>query len=43
MNSFLYLINPLLNDLKLPMQSSLTSICDSMNHMSEVLSDETAN
>jgi hypothetical protein len=38
MDSFLYLITPLLNDLKNPMERSLSNLCDNMNHMSELIS-----
>ena len=40
MDSFLYLITPLLNDLKHPMERSLSNLCDNMNHMSELISEE---
>ncbi len=42
MNAFLYLLNPILNDLKLPMESSLNHLCDQVNHLAELIAAEVA-
>ena len=42
MNSFLYLLNPVLNELKLPMETSLNHLCDHVNHLAELIAAEVA-
>lgn len=42
LNSFLYLLNPILNDLKSPMESSLSHLCYHINHMAELIAGEVA-
>ncbi len=36
-NAFLYLLNPILNDLKLPMETTLNHMCDQVNHLAELI------
>jgi hypothetical protein len=42
MNTFLYLLNPILNDLKLPMEVSVNHLCDQVNHLAELIANEVA-
>lgn len=42
LNSFLYLLTPILNDLKSPMESTLDHLCDHINHIAELIAGEIA-
>ena len=40
MNTFLYLVNPILNDLKLPMELKLSTLTDVVVHLADLISEE---
>lgn len=40
MNSFLFLLTPILNNLKFPMELSLNHLCDNVNRMAELVASE---
>lgn len=40
MNTFLYLVNPILNDLKLPMELKLNTLTDVVIHLADLISEE---